>query len=91
MLAKITGKQLAEWQAYDRLDPFGYERLDLHAGIIASTDANINRGKKGTAYEVSDFMPHFGPRKRKTREQLKAALMAFVAAYQKPKKADGSQ
>ncbi len=89
MLGSITGRQLAEWQAFERIDPFGNERADLAAGIIASTIANVHRGKRSKAYDAGDFMPNFGPRKRKSREELKAALMAFVAAYQDPRAAKG--
>ena len=40
-----------------RMEPFGEERADLRAGIIASTIANVNRGKKGRLSKPTDFMP----------------------------------
>jgi len=47
--------------AYYRLEPFGWERADLHAGIVASTIANVNRDKKRRAkpYSPKDFIISF--------------------------------
>ena len=43
--------------AYYSLDPFGEVRGDLQAGIVASTIANVNKGKNGRAFTPDDFMP----------------------------------
>ncbi len=48
---------MAEFIALDRIDPWGEWRADLRAGIVASTLANVNRGKKTKAYTAKDFMP----------------------------------
>jgi len=48
---------MAEWIAYDRIDPWSEARADLRAGIIASVIANVNRGKKTKAFRPLDFMP----------------------------------
>ena len=48
---------MVEWMAYCNIDPFGGERLDLHAGIVASTIANVNRKKSAKPYTARDFMP----------------------------------
>ena len=50
--------------AYYGLAPFGEERADLRAGIVASTVANANRDatRRAQAFEPSDFMPQFGRR-----------------------------
>jgi hypothetical protein len=49
------------WFEYARLEPFGEERGDLRAGIIASTIANTHRDRrqKPTPYLPTDaqFMP----------------------------------
>lgn len=46
--------------AYHQLEPWGEERADLRAGIIASTLANINRDPKRhpEPYGATDFMPY---------------------------------
>jgi hypothetical protein len=47
--------------AYYSLEPFGEERGDLRAGIIASTIANRHRNPKEEkrAYAPADFAPKF--------------------------------
>jgi len=49
---------MAEWIAFDRIDPWSEARADLRAGIIASVVANVNRGKKTKAFTPVDFMPY---------------------------------
>ncbi len=48
---------MAEFIAFDRIEPWGEWRADLRAGIIASVIANVNRGKKTKAFLAKDFMP----------------------------------
>lgn len=61
LLERTTSQELAEWMAYDRLDPFSEERADLRSGIIASIIANVNRDPKSTPqpFTAQDFMPKF--------------------------------
>lgn len=73
MLAEMTSVQFAEWMAYSKLEPWGEERDDLRMGIIASTIANVNRGKGQKAFKPDDFMPQFEP---ETEEQAAERLIA---------------
>ena len=73
MLAEITSRQFAEWMAYAKLEPFGEERADLRAGIVASTIANVNRGKNQKPYKPTDFMASF---ELETEEQAAERLIA---------------
>ena len=59
LLHGIESKELAEWQAYYNLEPWGEERADLRAGIVASTIANVFRGKGSPPKKPKDFMPDF--------------------------------
>ena len=60
LLTEMSSLQLAEWLAFFQLEPWGEERADLRAGIIASTIANVNRSpKRKKAYEPKEFMPQF--------------------------------
>lgn len=43
--------------AFYALEPFGPERQDLQAGIVASTIANVNRTRGQDPYSPLDFMP----------------------------------
>ena len=74
MLAEISSALFAEWLAYSRIEPWGEERADLRAGIVASTIANVNRGKKGKEFSPADFMPKF------ETEDEDAAAARMIAA-----------
>jgi len=64
MLAQMPAALLAEWMAFDQVEPIslGY-RGDVGTGIVASLIANVYRDpkKRQEAYEASDFMPKYGP------------------------------
>jgi hypothetical protein len=81
MLAAMDGAQFAEWMAYAGLEPFGEERADLRAGIVASTTANVWRARNKKPLTPRDFMPRFGkkPLDPKTRVKVEVArAMAWV-------------
>jgi hypothetical protein len=61
LLASISSRELTEWLVYYSLEPFGDERADLRAGIVASTVANSVRDPKRQAkpFEPRQFMPRF--------------------------------
>lgn len=61
LLSRISSRELSEWMAYYELEPFGMERGDLQAGIVASTVANVNRDpkKQKRPFAPQDFMPKF--------------------------------
>ncbi|MCX7899906.1 MAG: hypothetical protein N2444_07485, partial [Methylocystis sp.] len=52
----------------------GGERLDLAAGIVAATIANVHRGKNVEAFKPADFMPLM-PK----RESADGGLAQFIA------------
>ena len=60
LLHRMSARELTEWMAYYSLEPFGEERGDMRAGIVASTLFNINRGKKAKPTTPYDFMPKYG-------------------------------
>lgn len=65
------------------MEPFGEERADLRAGIIASTIANANRDPKRRRkpYKPEDFMPKFAKdRPRQTWQEQLAIVSAMNAA-----------
>lgn len=59
LLARISSRELTEWMQYYELEPFGEERADLRAAIVAATVANANRRKGKRAFKPADFMPRF--------------------------------
>ena len=56
LLSRIDSLELSEWRDYYQTQPWDVKG-DLHAGIVAATIANVNRGKNSKAFQPSDFMP----------------------------------
>lgn len=97
LLGGITSAELTEWMAFAELEPFGEERADLRAGIVASTVAEVNRNpkKRKQPFTPQDFLPTFkggaGPDEKeegegeaqKRGERLAAKWAAVVAALGK--------
>jgi hypothetical protein len=78
---RISSAEFVEWCAYDRIDPYGPERLDYHAGLIASMIANVNAAG-GKTYTAADFMPKFDRRvKRQTPAEARANFLTFASAH----------
>jgi hypothetical protein len=81
LLERIDALELSEWQAFYNLNPWGQERDDLRAGIIASTVANCMTDKSN--WKPSDFMPKFGPPEPEpepqTAEQMKQICIRMNA------------
>lgn len=80
LLSRIDARELAEWEAYYSLDPWGQERADLRAGTIAATVANSHSTSGG--FKPSDFMPQYGPAREveQTEDEIKDACRAWAAA-----------
>lgn len=84
LLARITSRELSEWWAFFQLEPFGEERADVRAAIVASTMANTARDPKRRRrpFQPSDFMPKFERKVKKRQtweEQLRIVEMFNVA------------
>lgn len=91
MLDYLTAAQLAEWRAYDQIEPIGGYREDYRMAQVChlifelaqSVYGDGNRRMKSSIY---DFMP-WGPEdpgarsrsKRQTMEEMKAVLMTIAA------------
>lgn len=75
---RMPYRVLQEWMAYAQVEPFGETRADLRAAIVASTVANVFRGKKQRAFKPADFMPKFGEeavRQLPTPQQISAKVV----------------
>ncbi|MDK1103951.1 MAG: DUF4035 domain-containing protein [Actinomycetota bacterium] len=60
MLRGMTSREMSEWQAYDRIEPFGQERDDRSRAIIAHVIAETHRDhkKQSKPSPLSDWMPY---------------------------------
>ena len=83
LLARVSSRELSEWMAYAKIEPFGEMRADLRAGIIASTVANTARDpkKRRRPFQPREFMPRFERQQRTQtwQEQLHIVEMMNVA------------
>ena len=85
MLMQLSPRQLAEWQVFWSLEPFGPMVEDYHAALIATTIANYAGGRelpKGTNIKPTQWMLSKDREDRQhkadTDEQIKAMLMALA-------------
>ena len=80
LLDRLTSRQIAEWMAYYTIEPFGEQRADLRAAIVASTVANANRdpAKRREPFSPTDFMPQFEPRQWLELVERERVSHAFV-------------
>ncbi len=84
MLESMPADLFLEWREYAETNPFGEERADLRAAIIAWTFYSKMRGKGESKRRVDWFMASkfFGKQKRKqqTWQEQKAIFMGFAQA-----------
>ena len=89
MLNEMSGEQLSEWLAYARIEPWGEERADLRAGIVAATTANCHRSSRTKAFKPDDFMPKFGKAEEKQSDaEVMTALKMFALNHNQRLKAN---
>ena len=79
-MERIDSREFGHWLAFYGLEPFGSEVESLRTGIIAKTVADVNRPRGKSPYPIENFMPGKA-RAKKTADQIKAGLMAFVKAH----------
>lgn len=79
--------EYARWWEYYKAEPWGQERDNLHAGIIAAQVARMIP-HKGKAPTVSDFL--LKPAEQRKNEETRRNL-GILRAMAKRKPADGSR
>lgn len=79
----MSSEEFAEWCAFDRMNPGEPERSDLQAAMIASVIANSNKGKKGKAFGLDDFMLKFKKDERipRTGQEVGVKLKSWLSQY----------
>ena len=86
----LSVKQLAEWEIFYSLEPFGDEGEWIRNAILAciSVNSNIPKGKRKAKLE--DFIPrHYLPPKKKQSMEEMIQLMNLMMKEQKGKKRKG--
>lgn len=88
----LSGFQISEWEAFDRLDPIGSWRDDFRMAYIAAILTNLTiavNGKKGAKLSTPiNFMPKWDSDgiaeiKRQTPEEMKEMLLSIVKDHNK--------
>lgn len=59
LLARLPSRLVTEWMVFYGLEPWGEERADLRAGIVASTVANVHRAPGSAPLTADEFMPRY--------------------------------
>lgn len=87
MLSRIPSQLLTEWMAYYSLEPFGQERDNMHAGLVASAVYNVNRDQKKQrkAFQPGDFMLEFDSagevKAEKTAQEIYAVFRTWATLH----------
>lgn len=70
MLEEMPWRVFVRWQQYNEVEPFGEDRADLRAAIIAWTMATVMTDKKHRRkLTLESFMPTFKQRKKTDEEK----------------------
>lgn len=80
MLGELTAGQVAEWEAFHALEPWGGVRDDLRAGTVAASVVNAAPfGGPRRPKTPADFFPTLaqGERKRPTRREVADSVWGF--------------
>jgi hypothetical protein len=99
----LTGPQLSEWQAFDKMDPIGSWRDDFRIAKLESLIINIvnqlyhKEGTEPLITTATDFMVKWGEEdeppepKKQSQEELKQMLLGFAKEHNKRDKRIGIQ
>lgn len=84
MLRRIPASLLAEWMAYDQVEPIslGY-RGEVAAAQVASVIANVNRNpeKKRQPYTIEDFVVKYGEAAAADPEEVWMKVRLWAGRY----------
>ena len=85
LLSSVDARELAEWQAYERLEPWGEQRADLRQAITSCLFANAWRDAKAhkKPFEHAEFMPFADKPKQSEKQQVHIATAIRKAIEKK--------
>jgi hypothetical protein len=78
LMETLSARELQQWQAFDRINPIGDERIDLLIGIMTASLINSQPGRK-RKFKASDFMPFVtdDDRKNQLGQDIRKAFAQF--------------
>jgi hypothetical protein len=81
MYRDMTREDLAEWEALYVIDPWGEQRADLRAGIVASCVC-ATVPKHGPVPSPGELMPYLDrPKRKQSAKEVKAVMGQVKAAW----------
>ncbi|HMU15811.1 MAG TPA: hypothetical protein PKC95_00070 [Thauera aminoaromatica] len=79
----MSARELDDWVAFWKVEPWGAWRDNVHAGLIASVIANAHRGRGVPAFSPANFMLQ---ERDPAVDQVKVAnIVSFFRRAAKPK------
>jgi hypothetical protein len=93
LLTTLDSGELAEWVAFDSLEPVGEYRADFRAGMLASLFANANKAKGAKTLSPGDFMPFIEKEEPDVHESEQSVIERFrvLAAQQEQQHGNSRQ
>lgn len=90
----MSARLFTDWMQFAALEPFGDNRADYHAALIAMVIANVNRDskRKPQPFKINDFLLRWKeantdiagtahPPRKQTWQEQKALFLAIAKAY----------
>lgn len=77
LLEELSSLELAEWNAYFKVEPFGAVFEDMHFAALESLIANANRKKGTSPIHPKKFMLH-QPGERENAQDLWSRLKSWA-------------
>lgn len=81
LLEEIPRRSWLDWIAYWEVEPWGEDRADMRAAIIAATVHNRLRGARQSAKRVAEFLAFRPPPPRKMSEERKRSFIALLKPF----------
>ena len=60
-LGSMPSRELSEWLAFGRIEPYGEERADIRTALVCQTIAQAwLKRPDGSPWSIGDFLPRYG-------------------------------
>jgi hypothetical protein len=87
LLQQLTAAQLAEWEAFDSLEPIGKWRDDYRTALLCTLISNMFSDKKSNPAKLTDFLLQWDkPKKNKKHQTVEEMKKILELAFGKKKK-----
>ena len=77
----MSSREFAEWLAYERLEPFGPERADARAALVAQTVANYAGRTAKRWLTLRDFLLPLGRSEEELVEERAAETAGRIRGF----------